>query len=119
MIRLPSLLPWVRVLLLASVGTASAACAWVIWKHVDIIGRAPSPPFSRWVIGEIVDSRSECKKKLDMSVNDEVTKPDPAYVTTVDRQPGVLTTNTYSAGLSDNSRYCPGLIVATRLPSAS
>jgi hypothetical protein len=37
-IRLPSLI--VLVLLLASVGTASAECAWVLWKREVLLGNA-------------------------------------------------------------------------------
>jgi len=80
------------LLLLASVGTASAECAWVVWQHIDYIDRTPAPPSSRWGIGKITESRSECEKNIEASVDEEVGKPDPAYVTTVDRRPGMSTT---------------------------
>ena len=89
----PRTLLVVLLLLLASVGTATAECAWVVWQHIDFIQRLPSaPPSSRWGIGEITDSRTECEKKIEVSVNDDVTKTDPAWATTVDRRPGMSTT---------------------------
>lgn len=45
----------VALLLLASVGTASADCAWIRWtNHWDDAGR------ERWVIGQARASQAEC-----------------------------------------------------------
>ena len=78
--------------LLTSAATTYAECAWVVWQHVDWIQRPPSPsPNSRWGIGEITGSRDECEKKLEESVQKEMVPGDPAYLTTVDRRPGLST----------------------------
>ena len=76
--------------LLTSAATAYAECAWIVWQHVDMIYRQPGPAStSRWGIGEITDSRTECEKRNDASVNE--TKPNPAWIRTVDRRPGLST----------------------------
>ncbi len=74
---------------LTAAATAYAECAWVVWQHVDVLYRQPGPqPTSRWGIGEITDSRTECEKRIDMAVKET---PDPAWSQTVERRPGLST----------------------------
>jgi hypothetical protein len=49
-------LPAVLLLLSAAVGTASAECAWVMWRG------AGDPEF--WVISDSFDSRQKCVEKI-------------------------------------------------------
>jgi hypothetical protein len=81
--RRDRILRWaVVLLLLASVGTASAGCAWVLWEHFERIdvGYAKTGPLpkdlkepvaleDKWVIETVVDSRAICEAALERSRN--------------------------------------------------
>src|SRR6266581_6306696 len=85
MMRLRSAALLVAFYLLTSTATAYAECAWVVWQHIDWVSRQPGPQStSRWGIGEITASRTECEKRIDASVNEG--KPDPVWVETVERR---------------------------------
>jgi hypothetical protein len=60
----------VVLLLLASVATASAECAWVLWRfRSDIIGRQP------WERIEVRDGRAWCVNRLN-NVEQNATRSD-------------------------------------------
>jgi hypothetical protein len=83
---------FVALSLLISAATAYAECAWIVWQHIDWIYQPPGPaPTSHWGIGEITQSLAECEKRIDLSLQNAATPPDPAWTVTIDRRPGPST----------------------------